>query len=153
MIRLRVTLVILASVLVTALGIWLAITATQQLNQAAALQLDSQQAVATVSQKWIVAGESRDNSHRIRYSFLLDGKELVFERAVPVALHRVVHSGSPFQVTFSPSDPDLHEIFPGQIAGTARSKLTSGLMICGIGLLIFVVGGGGRIFRRRTENV
>ena len=149
----RILAVSIFSVVIVALGIWLSINAIQQLNDAAALQREGQRTVATVSQKWIVATESRTNSHRIRYTFAFNDRDLTFERAVPVALHRVVHPGSPFQVMFSPTNPDLHEIFPGQIAGTARSKLTSGLIICGFGLLLFVVGGGSRLFRSSEAHV
>lgn len=145
--------VIIAAILIVALGIGLGIAAIGQLNEASGLQRNSVQAIATVSQKWIVAGESRDQSHRVRYTFTLNGEDLTFERPVPVALHRVVNSGSKFEVTVSPENPNLHEIFPGQLSGTARSKLIAGLLIAGFGILVFLFGGGLDLFKRKERDV
>jgi len=151
--HIRLFTIVIAAVLIVGLGIGLGITAIGQLNEASGLQRNSVQAVATVSQKWIVAGESRDQSHRVRYTFELDGENLTFERPVPVALHRVVNTGSKFEVTVSPENPDLHEIFPGQLSGTARSKLIAGLLIVGFGILVFIFGGGLDLFKRKERDV
>ncbi len=138
---------------ILATGIWLSVTAISQLNDASILQRTGVETTGTVSQKWIVAGESKDTSHRIRYTFQLDNENHTFERSVPVALHRVVHSGSTFQVTVSPDNPDLHEIFPGQLAGTARSQFIAGLVVCAVSLIVFLLGGGMGFFRRKEPDV
>ncbi|MFG5382189.1 DUF3592 domain-containing protein [Yoonia sp. R2-816] len=143
---------IIAGIVLTT-GIWLSATAISQLNDASILQRTGVETTGTVSQKWIVAGESKDTSHRIRYTFQLNDQNHTFERSVPIALHRVVHSGSNFRVTVSPQDPDLHEIFPGQLAGTAQSQLIAGLIIGAIGVAIFFLGGGMGFFRREEPDV
>ena len=139
---------ILAS-LIMALGVGLGISAIGELNEASRLQKDNVQSRATVSQKWIIPGESRGESHRVRYNFPLDDQKLTFERSVPVALHRVLNTGSQFEVIVSPENPDLHEIFPGQLSGLARSKLTAGLIIFGVGLVLFLLFGGLSMFKRK----
>lgn len=150
--NIRLTITVIVTGLIIALGVGLAVTAVQQLNEAAGLQRNGVRAMATVSQKWIVAGESKDKSHLIRYAFQLNDRDLTFERAVPVALHRVVYSGSTFEVNVDTDNPDLHEIFPGQLAGTARSKLTAGLFIAGVGILLFLFLGGLDMFKRKPKR-
>ena len=151
--KIRPLLAPIISGLILASGIWLCLTAVSQLNDSFTLQNKGIQTVGTVSQKWIVAGESKDTSHRIRYTFPIEDQNHTFERSVPVALHRVVHSGSTFQVTVNPEDPDLHEIFPGQLAGTARAQLYAGLVISGLGVATFFMLGGLALFRRKEPDV
>ena len=135
--------------LIVALGVGLGISAIGELNEASRLQKNNVQSRATVSQKWIIPGESRDESHRVRYNFPLDDQKFTFERSVPVALHRVLNTGSQFEVIVSPENPDLHEIFPGQLSGLARSKLAAGLIILGFGLVLFLLVGGLSVFKRK----
>ena len=144
---------LIISGIILAAGIWLCLGAVSQLNDYYVLQSNGIQTVGTVSQKWIVAGESKDTSHRIRYTFLIEDQSHTFERSVPIALHRVVHSGSTFQVRVYPENPDLHEIFPGQLAGTARAQLYAGLVICAAGVGTFFMLGGLALFRRQKPDV
>ena len=78
--------------LIMALGVGLGISAIGELNEASRLQKNNVQSRATVSQKWIIPGESRDESHRVRYNFPLDDQKFTFERSVPVALHPVSYT-------------------------------------------------------------
>ncbi len=151
--KIRSLIITLISAATIVLGGWLAVTAVLQLNEASGLQRNGVTAQATVTQKWIVAGESRNNSHKIRYSFSTGAQQVTFERPVPVPLHRVVNNGSVLEVTFSPDNPALHEIFPGQLSGAAQSKLTGGLIICGIGLFLFFISGALSLFRRKKTDV
>ncbi len=143
----------LISIGVAALGGWLALTAVLELNDASSLQRDGTIAQARISQKWIVAGESRNKSHLIRYTFNTGDEDVTFERPVPVPLHRVVNEGSVLEVTFNGERPELHEIFPGQLSGAARSKLIGGLIIFATGFFVFVVGGALSLFRRKKDDV
>lgn len=131
------------------LGSWLTFSSYQQLLEASGLRQDGVQSLATVSQKWIVPGESPNDSHHIRYSFALNEEGFTFERSVPVPLYRVVERGSTFNVTVSEENPSLHEIYPGQLASIAQNRLTGGIVLILIGLVVFLLNGGAAMFRRR----
>ncbi len=151
--KIRSLIIALISAATTGLGGWLALTAVLELNEASTLQRDGTLAQATISQKWIVAGESRNKSHLIRYVFNTGEEDVAFERPVPVPLHRVVNDGSVLEVRFTPGRPELHEVFPGQLSGAARSKLIGGLIICGVGLFVFLMGGVLSLFKRKESDV
>lgn len=148
----RAIIILVATLLTTSFGVYLTVSATLELRETAELSRDGVPADVTVSQKWIVLGETVNNSHRIRYSFELDGVSYTFDRPVPVIVHRVLSPGSAFGVTVLPRDPDLHEIFPGQLASVARSKLIAGLIVAGVGALLFILGGGIELFRRKQAE-
>lgn len=143
---------LIAAAFIMAAGLWFAGTAVLQLREAAALQTNNIQTLATVSQKWILPDERANTSHRVRYSFAIENEDFFFERAVPPALFRVVESGSNFEVTASAENPELHEIYPGQLSGRARAQLVGGLLISGFGLVVFLLGGGMRLFQRKTAD-
>ncbi|PUB19298.1 hypothetical protein [Yoonia sediminilitoris] len=143
-------LYLIVSLAAAGMGTWLAYTSYQQLVEAAQLRETGVRTISTVSQKWIVPGESPDDSHRIRYDFVLNDQDYTFERSVPVPLYRVVESGSTFEVTVSEESPDLHEIYPGQLAGRAQNRLTGGIILLLIGIAVFLIKGGASIFRRNA---
>ena len=151
--KFRSLFVFLTSLAILILGLWFMATAVLDLNAASGLKRNGLQSVATVTQKWIVAGESRSKSHRIRYFFNAGEGEVTFDRAVPIPLHRVVNSGSTFQVTYNPEKPDLHEIFSGQLSGAARSQFFGGSFFIGFAAFVFLLGGGRDIFRRKRQDV
>jgi len=145
----RAIIILVATLATITFGVFLVVTSISELRETAELSRDGVPADVTVSQKWIVLGETINNSHRIRYSFDLEGETYTFDRPVPVVVHRVLSPGSVFGVTVLPRNPDLHEIYSGQLASVARSKLVAGLIVTGIGALLFMLGGGTDLLRRK----
>ncbi|WP_342075914.1 DUF3592 domain-containing protein [Yoonia sp. SS1-5] len=144
-------MLIVAAVLVIA-GIWISISAAQQLNIARQLDRVGEEIQATVTSQRKLQTNSGQTDHFITYTFTFDEALQTYERRVPAVLYRVVEPGSNMILQVNPSNPDIHALYAGELSGRPRQTFNAGIVIFVLGAGIFLINGGAILRERRRRN-
>jgi len=104
-----IAIAVIATVIATGGMILGAFLATQSRRQATERDLLRDQGVVTdaiVLRVWRDGG--KDNAHRVRYRFEVQGREFMASHTAPVAIWRTLEAGSNLPVRYVPSNPAIN---------------------------------------------